>query len=77
MKEEEFWDTIAYKISKRTAGIRLNTYHTCTMNILGDIREKFVLDCGTGAGLSTLLLNQKGAKGVGCDLPFEMLKLTR
>lgn len=48
-----------------------------TLEVLGNIRGKKILDFGCGAGIYSKFLTKKGAKVKGFDLNEEMLKLAK
>jgi SAM-dependent methyltransferase len=45
--------------------------------LLGDVREKTVLDFGCGSGENTLVLVRRGAKVIGVDLSPHLIELAR
>lgn len=45
------------------------------MALLGDVKEKTVLDVGAGTGRISVILAQKGAHVTGCDVSPEIVKV--
>lgn len=48
-----------------------------TLELLGNVKDKKILDYGCGSGIYTALLTKKGAKVKGFDISEEMLKIAK
>lgn len=46
-------------------------------HLLGDVRDKTVLDYGCGDGLNTILLARRGARVRAFDLSFDLIRIAR
>lgn len=75
MEEEKFWDNLAEKL--KDVSFKVGLYESCALREVGEIRGKRVLDCGVGAGKSSMLLAQNGAKVFGFDISLSMLNMAK
>jgi ubiquinone/menaquinone biosynthesis C-methylase UbiE len=72
-REREFWDKLAYKLED--SSIDLGRYEISAIRLLGELKGKRILDCGTGIGKSTIFLSKKGASVVGFDISHSLLTI--
>jgi 2-polyprenyl-3-methyl-5-hydroxy-6-metoxy-1,4-benzoquinol methylase len=75
------WDEVAADYHK-TVGETGDSYHRTNVNpvifdILGDIKDRSVLDLACGQGYLSRILARKGATVIGVDLSEKMLEIAR
>lgn len=80
--EQFFWDrtsidTKIEDVQKTVAMIASSPWFRKLVDLLGNIREKKVLDCGCGIGNLGVYLAMRGAYIEGFDISSEMLKIAR
>ena len=78
---EEFWDRVAadWDIQVGDDGDnnrRLNS-DPCLWRLVGDVRDRIVLDAGCGTGYLSAKLQEKGAVVTGVDLSPAMIEIAR
>lgn len=83
--EQEQWDRRAVEYAEAIGeDLKVGDFHhdltshvRKTLDLLGDVSGKTVLDCGCGSGVTTVRLAQQGAKVYSFDLSSELVELTR
>jgi ubiquinone/menaquinone biosynthesis C-methylase UbiE len=83
ISNERCWDEIAQEYDQATA-ISLDEVHygplvpgERTLNILGDVRGKSVLELGCGSGHNAVVLASQGARVLGIDISAGQLELAQ
>lgn len=81
VSNERCWDQIAQEYDRATS-ISLDEVHygplvpgERTLNVLGDVRGKTILDLGCGSGHNAVVLAAQGARVLGIDISASQLEL--
>jgi len=64
------WDKVAAELEKED--LKLASYDTTLVPLLGDVRSKVILDHGAGPGVLALALKRLGAEVKAWDVNAEM-----
>lgn len=67
------------RTDKKTAGWFYNEYleMPTTLKLIGNVRNKKILDIGCGSGLYARLLSRRGAKVYGIDISEKMIEIAK
>ena len=83
--EREQWDRRAVEYAEAVGeDLRVGAFHhdltshvRKTLDLLGDVSGKTILDCGCGSGVTTVWLAKRGADVYSFDVSGELVELTR